>query len=443
MIDDDAHLLLRYAADRSEAAFAEVVRRHIDFVYSAALRQANGDAHLAQDATQQVFTDLARKAASLADRPVLTGWLFVSTRFAVSKLVRSEQRRRAREQEAHRMNEIQSDPVGKQEWERVRPALDEALAGLNEADREAVLLRFFGNSDFAGIGAKLRLSENAARMRVDRALDKLHAQLARRGVTSSTAALAAVLANQAVAAAPAGLAATVTGTALTGGASAGAVATALTFMTMNKLIVGAAGMLVAVGFTGFVVQGRTTTELRTELQGLQRENQHMAALKAENLRLAEAAAELTAWRTDGGELDSLNQEADALKARMMAANRAMQAKESHRVYDISALDGMPRPTREVTPQFPAELKRLGRSGEVTVDFVVDQNGTVRNAYAAKSTLPELEAAAVAAVSQWSFDPGRKGGRAVSTHLQVPIVFANASGDVTPGPVTPVGGAKIP
>ena len=82
MMDDDAALLRRYAADRTEEAFAELVRRHVDFVYSAALRQANGDVHLAQDATQQVFTDLARKAAVLADRPVLAGWLFTSTRYA-------------------------------------------------------------------------------------------------------------------------------------------------------------------------------------------------------------------------------------------------------------------------------------------------------------------------------------------------------------------------
>ena len=97
-MNDDCDLLRRYARQRDEAAFAELVRRHVDLVYSAALRQVNGDAHLAQDATQLVFRDLARKAGALVSHRVLAGWLFTSTRFAVAKLVRSEQRRRTREQ---------------------------------------------------------------------------------------------------------------------------------------------------------------------------------------------------------------------------------------------------------------------------------------------------------------------------------------------------------
>ncbi|MDQ5980546.1 MAG: hypothetical protein QG602_3523, partial [Verrucomicrobiota bacterium] len=127
---DDSTLLRRYAENRSEGDFAELVRRHLNLVYSAALRQVNGDAHLAQDVTQLVFTDLARKAAALAHRPVLAGWLFTSTRFAAAKLVRGESRRRSREQEAELMQP--SDPTGALDWERVRPVLDEALAELNE-----------------------------------------------------------------------------------------------------------------------------------------------------------------------------------------------------------------------------------------------------------------------------------------------------------------------
>src|SRR5688572_22910088 len=100
---DDAELLRRYASDRAEAAFAELVRRHLPFVYAAALRQVGGDDSLAQDVAQIVFSDLARKASELTRHRVLLGWLFTSTRYTAGKIVRGEQRRRAREREAHTM----------------------------------------------------------------------------------------------------------------------------------------------------------------------------------------------------------------------------------------------------------------------------------------------------------------------------------------------------
>src|ERR1700722_4312114 len=99
----DGELLRRYAEAGSEAAFAELVQRYVDLVYSAALRQVNGDAHLAQDVSQAVFTDLARKAAALSRHEVLTGWLYTGTHFAATKAVRSESRRRTHEQGARAM----------------------------------------------------------------------------------------------------------------------------------------------------------------------------------------------------------------------------------------------------------------------------------------------------------------------------------------------------
>src|SRR5687768_4788528 len=104
-MNNDAELLRRHVEENADDAFRELVSRHLNFVYSAALRQVNGDAHLAQDVTQLVFTDLARKAATLTNRPVLAGWLFVSTRYAAAKLVRQERRRQTREQEAFNMND--------------------------------------------------------------------------------------------------------------------------------------------------------------------------------------------------------------------------------------------------------------------------------------------------------------------------------------------------
>src|SRR5476651_12320 len=124
---NDSDLLRRYAEERSEESFAELVRRHVNLVYYAALRQTGGDATLAEDATQVVFTDLARKAESLLGRPALTGWLYTSTRFAAAKARRGERRRQAREQEAHLMHELTHDSAPATDWERLRPVIDDAL----------------------------------------------------------------------------------------------------------------------------------------------------------------------------------------------------------------------------------------------------------------------------------------------------------------------------
>src|ERR1035437_5527494 len=233
---EDAELLRRYAANRTESDFAELVRRHVNLVYSVALQQVNGDAHLAQDVTQSVFADLARKAASVASRRVLAGWLFTSTRFAAAKAVRGEQRRHAREAEAHLMQELTCDPAAQLDWARARPVIDDVIGELGETDRKAILLRFFEGRDFAGVGAKLSVNDNAARMRVERALDKLRALLERRGVTSTMAALAG-----------AGAGAAGVGAAVGGGAWA-------TFMTMTKLQLGITSALAVAGATYFVLQ---------------------------------------------------------------------------------------------------------------------------------------------------------------------------------------------
>jgi RNA polymerase sigma factor (sigma-70 family) len=243
----DVELLRAYARDRSETAFAELVRRHLDLVYSVALRNLAGDVHLAEDVTQQVFADLARKAAPLSRRAVLGGWLYRSAQFAAAKTVRGEHRRRHREQEAEIM---QATPrVPEPDWESLRPKLDELVSGLNERDRDAIWLRFVANQSFGEIGLRLGLNENAARMRVERALAKLHRRLSRAGITSSLAALGTALAGQARTIAPATLAATVVegvavgvpalGSALFGGSLAASLAL---FFAGGLLMGGAASL---------------------------------------------------------------------------------------------------------------------------------------------------------------------------------------------------------
>ena len=142
----DVELLRNYARTKSEEAFAELVRRHVNLVYSTALRQVGGDAHLAQDVAQTVFTDLARKAASLCRRESLTGWLYTSAHFAAANIVRGEHRRRDREEQF--MREPIHETATAADWEKLRPTLDSVMHELKESDREAVLLRYFENRPF-------------------------------------------------------------------------------------------------------------------------------------------------------------------------------------------------------------------------------------------------------------------------------------------------------
>ncbi len=245
---DDAELLRRYAEERSEEAFAEFVHRSINLVYSAALRRTGGNAHAAADVAQDVFLAAARQARGLSRHARLTGWLYSATRNVAVNLMRDEQRRQRRELEAAATNEIPDASATAGDWSRLRPVLDEAMDDLSATDREVVLLRFFEGRALAEIGRRMDVSENTARMRIERALDKLQVSLSRRGVTSTSGALAVVLANQAVASAPAGLAASVVSWALSGTAAtigAGTFATVMYFMSSSKVTVSlaTAGML--------------------------------------------------------------------------------------------------------------------------------------------------------------------------------------------------------
>ena len=242
----DGELLRRYVRDRSETSFGELVQRHINLVYSAALRQVNGNTHLAEDVTQSVFADLARKAARLIRHTSLTGWLYTSTRFVATNVRRTEQRRSIREREAHAMNAIISFTEPEPDWALIRPLLDEAMHTLDEPDREAVLLRHFENRSYAEIGARFDLTENAARMRVERALEKLHGTFTKHGVTSTAVAMAGLLAANAVGAAPAHLAAKVARAALAGAATAGGLSFLLAqLLAASKIKLAAAAVVLA------------------------------------------------------------------------------------------------------------------------------------------------------------------------------------------------------
>lgn len=207
LASDDLTLLREYASSRSEEAFAALVSRHIDLVYSVALRHV-GNASQAEEVSQVVFMLLARKAGRMAKGTVLSGWLYSTARLTAANHVRSEIRRSRREQEAQMEHPV--DEAVTEAWEQLSPQLDEAMAHLSKRDRDAIVLRFFGCKSFQQVGAILGTSEPAAKMRVSRAVEKLRKLLTSRGVALPAGVLCAAISAHAVQAAPAAVAASVT-----------------------------------------------------------------------------------------------------------------------------------------------------------------------------------------------------------------------------------------
>jgi RNA polymerase sigma factor (sigma-70 family) len=266
---DDAALLHAYVRERDEAAFSELVRRHVDLVHTAAFRRVGGDARKAQEVTQQVFIDLAKKAAALTRHPALPAWLHRSTRFVAANLRREEHRRRAREEISARETDTVSaspfEPAA--DWTQLAPVLDAALDTLGETDRQVVVLRHFSQLSFAEIGATLRVSEAAAQMRAARALEKLRRALQKRGVTSTASALGLALGANTVTAAPAGIAtSTLAAVSATGSvAAAGAGAGLFTVITSStKLTLGTVAALSITVGTGWVVLSSRTPPAFTD-----------------------------------------------------------------------------------------------------------------------------------------------------------------------------------
>jgi RNA polymerase sigma factor (sigma-70 family) len=296
----DQELLHDYTVSRSDVAFAEIVRRYIDFVYSAALRMIR-DAHLAEDVTQGVFMALAVNSSRLSHRPALAGWLHRTTQNIAANTVRSAERRRAREQESVAMNELVStepDSV----WQEIAPHLDKALGELSDLDRDAVLLRYFQQKSAREIGQTLDMSEEAAQKRVIRAVDRLRKSFASHGVAVGASGLVVAVSANAVQAAPVGLPATIsTAVCLAGSAiiqtSTAIAATKVIAMTTIQKTILAATLTAAIG-TG-IYEARQVARMRGQIQTLQ----HQQAPFTEELQQMtrerdEASGKLAALRDD-------------------------------------------------------------------------------------------------------------------------------------------------
>jgi RNA polymerase sigma factor (sigma-70 family) len=349
MTDTDLDLLARYTRQHAEDAFAEIVRRHLDLVFSAALRQVRSP-QLAEEVAQSVFTDLARQAHRLAPGTVLTAWLYQVARRTAIDVVRREARRQIREQTACELTAMnapallgQSPMEPEADWTHIEPLLDEAMGALGEPDRAAVLLRYFENKSLREVGQTLGTNEDAARKRVDRAVERLRQFLAKRGVAAGASGLVVIISANAVQATPAALAASISAAALVG--TAGSVSIALTatkiiaMTTLQKTLVTA--VLAALAGAVFY-EARQAAQLRAENQSLQQQaplTNELVRLRAENQKLTDAATrkedqkaltqaqlnELLKLRGQAGQARSAVQELARAKASPAPLNALMQA----------------------------------------------------------------------------------------------------------------------
>jgi RNA polymerase sigma factor (sigma-70 family) len=370
---DDTKLLSDYAKNRDEAAFAQVARRHVNLVYSSALRQLGGDAHAAQDLTQAVFLDLARKVGGIPAGCPLAGWLYRHTSFLAANYVRAERRRSSREREAAAFNAMnQPNDAG---WPELEPVLDSAMLELDEPDRDALLLRFFQGLKLAELGSALGTSEEAARKRVDRALERLRQVLTRRGIRSSSSALGALIMAHCVVSVPAAVLTGVTAVAASGGTTAaGAIAVTAgnvtgnvtEFVVMTKLKAGIVGaVILAAALPSLIIQRQANVKLRESQERLRTQEaalrEALATVGELSNRVAQAGGAPASTPSQDGELLRLRGEVGVLKRDLAAAKTeakrvpADPATDSRRYAPVKQIEKMFGPGASVKMEYSKDL----------------------------------------------------------------------------------------
>ena len=339
---EDWDLLNDYIRDRSEEAFAALVGRYVDLVYSAAIRQIN-DPDQARDVTQAVFLTLARKAGTLKHGTILSGWLYRTARFVALEAVRTDTRRKRREEAVFHMNELR-DPRPEAVWKEVAPHIDSAMEHLNEPDRAAVLLRFFHERSLREVAGALGISEEAAKKRVSRALERLRDHLTRQGISSSSSLLTAAIAVGAVQTAPTAMGATISAAISSGSIASAEILSkgALHMIAWTKFKTTAACAAVALLATGTITtsvhHARVVRDSQSsqalaakQLQQATLEEAHfreaIAAAESENKQLQQAAQHLHQLRNTVAQLQKEKQRNHATtnRIRLESAPPALQA----------------------------------------------------------------------------------------------------------------------
>jgi RNA polymerase sigma factor (sigma-70 family) len=329
MTETDLDLLRQFTRDHAQDAFTALVNRHVNLVYSAALRQVRSP-QLAEEIAQSVFADLARDAGKLKPDTILTAWLYQVARRTAIDAIRKESRRQLREQIAVEMTTMN---VTANDWKHIEPLLDDAMAALDETDRSAILLRYFENKNLREVGETLGMSEVAAQKRVSRAVERLRDYFSRRNVTIGASGLVVVISSNAVQSAPVGLAATISAAAVLAGTAVHtstliAATKTIAMTTLQKTLI-TATIAAAVG-TG-IYEARQSAQLREQNQTLQ---QQLSPLAEQILQLQRERDDVTnrlaGLLAENSRLKSNPYEAELLKLRGEVAalrNRANDPSE--------------------------------------------------------------------------------------------------------------------
>ena len=339
----DAQLLCAFAGRADEVAFREIVARYTDLVYSAAVRQVESSA-AASDIAQSVFTDLARKAGTLARDggtalpPSLAGWLHRATRYAALNHLRDTRRRLTNERQA--MEQLLTDSESGADWEQIRPVLDEALDSLSDEDREVLLLRYFKNQGFRAVGQALGVSDDAAQKRVSRAVERLREFFSKRKVTIGASGLGALISANAVQSAPVGLAIAISTAALAGTAITTSTAITVTktiaMTTLQKALI---TVTVAALAGAGIYEARQIARLREQNEALRQQQTPLAAqlqqLQDERDKAASRLAELLARSQKTGS-DSNELELLKLRGELAAMKNATDDPTEKTMKDVTA-----------------------------------------------------------------------------------------------------------
>jgi RNA polymerase sigma factor (sigma-70 family) len=315
---EDHELLREFVRSRSEDAFSQLVERHLPMVLSAA-RRMSGDDHLAQDVTQNVFSMFAQKARHILPPQVVGGWLYNTTRHLTMHAVRGERRRREREEAAVTMQPLEADA----NTDRVLEQLEPAMAELDAADRDTLVLRYLEDRNLREVGAEFGISEDAARMRANRAVEKLRTVLSRRGVSVTSVLLGTALVSSTSSAVPVGLAAAITTTAV-----GGTILTTATITTMNwinaKAVTAIVGAAVVAGTGTYFVKETEANRLRDENQKLLAQQAALVADHEAALKQAQAKAdELERAKRDASDVVRLRGEMAQLRRQREAEKQQM------------------------------------------------------------------------------------------------------------------------